>query len=425
MRCAIVGAGIGGLATALSLHAAGIRDVAVYEAAASVKELGVGINLLPHAVRELTELGLQNALAAQAIPTAQLGYYTKRGERIWEEPRGKAAGYHWPQFSIHRGALLRILYEAVCDRMGPQCVQLGHRLRSFWQPTSASAVGRFDVAGRSAPLEVESDLLIGADGVHSTVRDALFPDEGPPKWNGVTMWRGVSESDPFFDGRSMIIAGTFARRIVVYPISPAHHERGRALINWVAELRQSEARQMPPQEWEHRGRLEDVLAHFGGFRFDWLDFPAVARAADVIFQYPMVDRDPLDHWRHGRVTLLGDAAHPMYPVGSNGASQAILDARVLALHLAKQPSVDQALVAYEDDRRPATARVVELNRQVGPEQCMEVVEERAPDGFEKIEDVISHEELVEIAARYKRAAGFDRDALNQRASYSVGEAAKG
>lgn len=419
MQCAIVGGGIGGLAAALSLHAAGLRDLTVFESATAMRELGVGINLLPHAVRELTELGLETVLAEHAIPTAQLSYHTKRGERIWGEARGRAAGYRWPQFSIHRGVLLRLLYEAVCDRLGRDSVRTGHKLVSF-REASQDRVNSVFEAGTATPIEVESDLLIGADGVHSTVRDALVPGEGPPKWNGVTMWRGVSEADPFLDGRSMIIAGTFARRIVVYPISPTHRERGRALINWVAELRQSDAQQMPPQEWEHRGRLEDVLEHFGSYVFDWLDFPAVARAAPEIFQYPMVDRDPLDRWRRGRVTLLGDAAHPMYPVGSNGASQAILDARVLALHLASDAGIDTALDAYEDERRPATARIVELNRQVGPEQCMEIVEERAPDGFEKIEDVISQEELVEIASRYKKVAGFDRDALNSRASFSVG-----
>ncbi len=417
MRCAIAGGGIGGLATALSLHAAGLRDVVVWEATSEIRELGVGINLLPHAVRELTELGLDEALAARGIATAQLSYHTKRGERIWQEPRGRAAGYRWPQYSIHRGALLRVLYEAVCERLGPGRVLTGHRLAAF-RDGSAGVDCRVE-RGAEAALETTCDVLIGADGVHSTVRAALVPGEGPPRWNGVTMWRGVSEAAPFFDGQSMILAGSFARRIVVYPISPTHRARGAALINWVAELRQGEARAMPPQEWEHRGRLEEVLEHFGGFRFEWLDFPAVARAAPAIFQYPMVDRDPLPRWRRGRTTLLGDAAHPMYPVGSNGASQAILDARVLAMHLATRGDVEAALDAYVADRRPATARIVELNRQVGPEQCMEIVEARAPHGFERIEDVISQTELEAIAERYKRAAGFDRDALHARPSYSV------
>ncbi len=412
----IIGGGVGGLCTALSLHAAGFRDFCVYEAATEMRELGVGINLLPHAVRELTELGLGEALATEAIPTGHLIFYSKRGQEIWREARGRDAGYRWPQFSIHRGALLRILYEAVRERLGAEAVKTGHRLVSY-DANPRGIRARFDTRG--GDRAVEGGFLVGADGIHSTVRAALVPDEGPPLWNGVVMWRGVSEALPFLDGRSMVMAGTFARRIVVYPISRAHHERGRALVNWVAEVRTSDARAMPPQEWEHRGRLEDVLEHFGSYRFPWLDFPALARAADAVLQYPMVDRDPLPRWRHGRATLLGDAAHPMYPVGSNGASQAILDARVLAMHLASTADTEAALEAYEGERLPATARVVELNRKVGPEQCMELVEERAPDGFTHIDEVISRAELEGIAARYKEAAGFDRDALNRRASYSV------
>jgi 2-polyprenyl-6-methoxyphenol hydroxylase-like FAD-dependent oxidoreductase len=419
-ECMIAGGGVGGLATALSLHAAGIRNISVFESASSVQELGVGINLLPHAVRELSELGLEAALAEEAIPTAALIFYSKRGQEIWQEPRGQVAGYNWPQFSIHRGTLLRILYEAVVERLGAERVHHGHRLLSFEEASGGSRVrARFETDRGANTKEVDADLLIGADGVHSTVRAQLNPGEGPPKWNGVTMWRGVSEGPAVLDGKSMVMAGTFARRIVVYPISRAHYEQGSARINWVAEVRLEDAREMPPQEWEHRGRLEDVLEHFGGYSFDWLDFPALAKAAPEIFQYPMVDRDPLPAWRRGPVTLLGDAAHPMYPVGSNGASQGILDARILAMHLAQSPDVFGALDAYEDDRRPATGKIVELNRQVGPEQCMEIVEERAPEGFARIEDVISRAELEEIAARYKRAAGFDRETLNGRPSYSV------
>ena len=414
MRIVIVGAGIGGLATALSLHAAGLRDVAVYEAASEIRELGVGINLLPHAVRELTELGVGAEIETAGVATARLAYHTKRGERIWSEARGREAGYRWPQISIHRGVLHRVLYDAVRERLGAECVRTGHR----WvgAPTASNEVASvFERDGRP-PTTVSGDLLVGADGIHSAVRASLVPDEGAPKWNGVTMWRGVSEAPAFLDGRTMILAGSFARRIVVYPIG---RRGGRAWINWVAEQRESSARPMPPQEWEHRGSLDDVLRNFGGFAFAWLDFPALVRAAPTIYQYPMVDRDPLPRWRSGPTTLLGDAAHPMYPVGSNGASQAILDARILAFRLATEANPERALDAYEAERRPATARIVELNREVGPEQCMEIVEQRAPEGFARIEDVVRRDELEAIAARYKRAAGFDRDALNERASYSV------
>lgn len=400
MKVAIAGGGIGGMTLALSLHAAGITDVDIYEASPAIKELGVGINVLPHATRELTELGLLDALEATGIPTAELAYYTKRGQRIWSEPRGVAAGYRWPQFSIHRGELLGLLHRAVVQRLGPDRIHTGHRVGPEFVKTHGA------------------DLLVGCDGVHSVVRAAFYPNEGPPKWNGITMWRAVTEGDPFLGGRTMIMAGYFARRVVVYPISRRHEQQGKALINWVAEFRNSDAT-MPPQDWEHTARLEDVLAPFADYRFDFLDVPALIRAADTIYQYPMVDRDPLPTWNFGRVTLLGDAAHPMYPVGSNGASQAIIDARVLARELALQPTIEQAVEAYDAQRRPATAAIVLANRKVGPEQCMEIVEQRAPDGFERLEDVISQAELEEISASYKRTAGFDPKLLNERPSLSV------
>lgn len=417
MGILIAGGGIGGLCAALSLHAAGVDTLDVFESATEATELGVGINLLPHAVRELTELGLAAELEAVAIPTAELVYYNKHGQRIWGEPRGRAAGYQWPQYSIHRGQLLGILYRAVCERLGPARVHFGHRLTRF-EAERGGVWAEFAAPGGSA-LRARGELLVGADGIHSVVRRNLYPDEGPPCWNGVTMWRGVTEGDPFLGGRTMFMAGTFARRVVIYPISRAHERQGRALINWVAEHRTDAERPMPPQEWDHAGRLEDILEIFSGFRFEWIDVPATVSAAEQIFQYPMVDRDPLPRWTFGPVTLLGDAAHPMYPVGSNGASQAILDARVLARELVLASDAAAGLAAYEAARRPATSKIVLLNREVGPEQCMEIVDQRAPHGFERIEDVISRAELEEIAARYKQTAGFDRDELNARPSLSV------
>jgi 2-polyprenyl-6-methoxyphenol hydroxylase-like FAD-dependent oxidoreductase len=233
------------------------------------------------------------------------------------------------------------------------------------------------------------------------------------------MWRGVTIGEPFLSGRTMIIAGYFGRRIVVYPISKRYEDQGRALINWVAEFKIAADQPMPRQDWNHTTRLDDVLEPLASYVFDFLDVPALIRSAEGIYQYPMVDRDPLPTWDFGRVTLLGDAAHPMYPVGANGASQAILDARVLARELALQPSIEAAVAAYDAARRPATAAIVQANRQAGPERCLEIVEERAPDGFTNLDDVISLQELEEIARAYKRTAGFDPEILNSRPSLSV------
>ncbi len=408
------------MSLALSLVDAGITDVEVCESASDIRELGVGINVLPHAARELTELGLLDALDAVAIPTAELAYYSKHGQRIWVEPRGLAAGYRWPQFSIHRGELLGLLHRALVERLGPERVHTGHHLQRFG---SSAAHGTWAEFGTSAsggdPARLEGDLLVGCDGVHSVVRRTFFPDEGPPKWNGITMWRGVTEGAPFLSGRTMIMAGSFQRRVVVYPISRRLEREGRALINWVAEQKTAADQPMPRQDWEYRATVDEAIAPFRSFTFDFLDVPAMIRRAEAVFRYPMVDRDPLPTWNFGRVTLLGDAAHPMYPVGSNGASQAIIDARVLARELALQPTVEAAVAAYDESRRPATAAVVLANRQVGPEQCMEIVEARAPDGFTDLDAIISPQELAELSNSYKRKAGFDPSTLNERPSLSV------
>lgn len=420
MKIAIVGGGIGGMALALALIDAGIRDVDIYESASAVKELGVGINVLPHAVRELTELALLDDLSGVGIPTAEWVLYSKHGQRIWGEPRGVAAGYHWPQFSIHRGELLGALHRAVLDRLGADRVHTGHHLLRFGQNAGAAVWGDFvDRVTGNPVAHVEADVLVGCDGIHSVVRQALYPQEGPPKWNGVTLWRGVTEGQPFLAGRTMIAAGYPGRNVVIYPISKRHEDQGRAWINWVASVKTAEGRPMPAQDWQHTVDRVQVLAAFDAFRFDFLDVPALIRNAEAVYQYPMVDRDPLPTWDFGRVTLLGDAAHPMYPTGANGASQAILDARVLARELASQPSIEAAVAAYDAQRRPATGAVVEANRHGGPMRPLALVEQRAPNGFTKLEDVISPHELAQIAEAYKQTAGFDAQMLNHRPSLSV------
>lgn len=412
MRILVVGGGIGGLSLALSLHAAGLEDVEVLEAAPALQELGVGINVLPHAVSELTELGLAEELSTAGLATGELAMFNKHGQRIWAEPRGLAAGYRWPEYSIHRGRLLGILHRAFVARLGAARLHVGAGVERYSQ--DAGSVTAIAGDGR----RWHGDLLVGADGVHSAVRAQLYPDEGAPLWNGITMWRAVAPAQPFLTGASMAIAGYFGMRAVVYPITPRTTD-GTALINLVLEATTAAGRPMPRQDWNHRVDSEEVRRSFGSMRFDWLDLVALMDGVEHWWQYPMVDRDPLPSWSDGRVTLLGDAAHPMYPVGANGASQAILDARTLARTLALEPLVRAALTAYEGVRRPATAAVVLANRQVGAEKCMELAEQPAPDGFHRIEDVFTPGELEQLSAAYKRTAGFDPVALNERASLSV------
>jgi 2-polyprenyl-6-methoxyphenol hydroxylase-like FAD-dependent oxidoreductase len=408
MAVLIIGAGIAGLTTALSLHQIGV-ECRVFESVGTIEPLGVGINTLPHAVRELTELGLAEQLAATAVPTAELAYYSQRGQLIWSEPRGLAAGYNWPQFSIHRGELQMILLAAARERLGTERIVAGHHLAG-WEATEAGVRACFINRRSGARLgEATGELLIAADGIHSAVRDTLFPNEGPPLWNGSILWRGVSRTKPFLTGRSMIMAGHEFQKFVCYPISCRE-----PLINWVAERKLRPDHQWRREDWNRVGNVDEFLPHFENWRFDWLDVPDLIRAAGRCYEYPMVDRDPLEQWTFGRVTLLGDAAHPMYPIGSNGASQAILDARVLTREIHAHGTTEAALHAYEAERRPATAAIVLANRKNGPEQVMQTVQQRAPNGFARIEDVLSAAELEEAAAGYKRIAGFNKDALNIR-----------
>jgi len=420
VKVAIIGGGIGGMSLALSLAAAGLDDVDVYESAPAIRELGVGINVLPHAIRELTELGLLDRLSAVGIRTAEFSYFSRLGQWIWGEPLGMDAGYRWPQFSIHRGQLLAVLYRAVADRLGADRIHTGHHLVRFGQNRGGAVSGDFVNRATDETVDrIEADLLVGCDGIHSIVRRVLYPEEGPPKWNGVTMWRGITAGRPFLSGRTMINAGSTRQRIVVYPISSVEEAQGNALINWVATLRVAATGDMPDQDWTHVAQREEVLGAFASFVFDFLDVPSLIRGAEVIYRYPMVDRDPLPSWDFGRVTLLGDAAHPMHPVGGNGASQAIIDARVLARELVLHPSIEAAVAAYDNQRRAATAALVQLNRRAGPHRCQDLVEERAPEGFSELSDVVTQQELEEIAEEYKRVAGFETEKLNNRPSLSV------
>jgi 2-polyprenyl-6-methoxyphenol hydroxylase-like FAD-dependent oxidoreductase len=413
MTVLVAGGGIGGLTVALSLHQIGV-PVRVFESVTELKPVGVGINVLPHACRELIELGLLDRLERTTVRTCELAYFSKRGKPIWSEPRGLDAGYNWPQFSIHRGVLLALLLEAARERIGDDNILTGHHLAD-WQDTDNGIRARFVDRSGATVGEHEGSLLIGADGIHSSVRAKLHPQEGAPIWNGRILWRGITDGEAFLSGRTMIMAGHETLKFVCYPIDSAASARGHPVINWIAE------RLLPPdyrwrrEDYNRPGRTEEFLPYFEDWRFDWLDVPGLIRNARYCYEYPLVDRDPLDRWTFGRVTLMGDAAHPMYPIGSNGASQAILDARVLAREILLKGETTEALVAYEAERRPATTQLVLLNRGNGPEQVMQLVEERAPDGYDAVTDVLSKQELEEIAANYKRVAGFQVEALNAKA----------
>lgn len=413
MKVIIIGGGIGGLATALMLHARGI-DCEIYEQSDAVRELGVGINTLPHAIRELAELGLLDRLDAVAVRTYELFYTNRFGQEIWREPRGTDAGYEYPQFSVHRGRLQAVIYDAVRSRLGESRIHTGHRLGAFTQDDAGVTAYFFDRNG-SHRATARGDVLVGADGIHSAVREALYPNEGPARWNGSMLWRGAIDWPQFLTGRSMVIAGGMAAKLVIYPIAEGSRPNHR-LTNWAVLVKIAEPGVPPRKEdWSRLGRLEELMPHVQRFRIPYVDAKALIEASTEFWEYPLCDRDPLPHWSHGRVTLLGDAAHPMYPVGSNGASQAILDARCLADRVVGAEHPWHALWTYEQERLPMTAQVVRMNRKGGPEGVIDAVEERAPDGFSNVDDVLPFEQRKAIVRGYASTAGFAREQVNKAA----------
>lgn len=403
----IVGGGIGGLTLGLELHRRSI-PCRIFETAPQIKPIGVGINLLPHATLVLGGLGLEPALARAAVETVEAAFFNRFGQLIYREPLGRRAGYDSPQFSIHRGDLQAILIDAVKERIGADRLHLGWQCTAFTQDASS-----VHVQFKDRPSE-RGALLVGCDGIHSVVRKQLYPQEGEPRYSGVNMWRGVTRWQSVLSGATMLRAGWLKTgKLVHYPIRDNIDAQGRQLVNWLWEI---ETPRYKRWDWNRKASVEDFIAHAEDWRFDWLDVPAFFRAAEVVLEYPMVDKDPLAAWSFGRVTLLGDAAHPMVPRGSNGAGQAILDAAELGSCLAEQADPQAALKAYEARRLEPTANVVLENRRNPPDAILREVFERTRDKpFRRIEEVISETELVALSEGYKRVAGYDRRTLSEAA----------
>ena len=405
MKVIIVGAGIGGLTAALALHRAGI-EVEVFEQARELAELGVGINMLPHATRELAALGLLPALDCVGIRTSDLIYMNRVGQIIWREPRGLSAGHKTPQFSIHRGKLHGLLVRAATERLGRNRINTGCRLKGF-DERRGRVVAHFHHQIARDTISVAGDALVGCDGIHSAVRSILYPDEGPPIWSGIMLWRGTADWPVYADGKTMVIAGGNAAKFVFYPIDVSDTAT-RRLTNWAVMARIATGNGAPPtsQDWCRSGHLGEPLHFVRRFRLDFIDPVAMIEESTTFFEIPNCDRDPLPRWSFGRTTLLGDAAHPLYPVGSNGANQAVLDARSLTHHLSSCDSVVDALAAYDAERRPLTSQIVLSNRKGGPEGIIDIVESRAPEGFDDIEAVASYAERQAIVQGYARMAGY-------------------
>jgi 2-polyprenyl-6-methoxyphenol hydroxylase-like FAD-dependent oxidoreductase len=410
VRIAVVGGGVAGLGLALALHQRGL-DCQVFEAVPEVRELGVGITLLPHAMRELAALGVQAELEAAGIENLESVFFNRFGQFIYREARGRHAGYALPEVGIHRGRLHRILFDAAVQRLGPARIHTDHRCTGVTQTETQATLSFVDAAGASRP-PVVADVVVACDGVHSAIRRQFYPDE-KMAFAGINTWRGVTRHPPILSGKSYLRVGSIKTgKMVIYPIVDNIDGSGLQLINWMAEIEGDSASM---NDWNQRGRVDDFLPLYAGWKFDWLDVPALIRNADQILEYPMVDKDPVGQWTFGRVTLMGDAAHPMYPRGSNGAAQGLVDARTLADQLQQESAPMDALRAYEDLRREATAQVVRTNRSTPPDVINIRVDELSGDKpFRNIDDLISQAELREMSERYKRIAGFSLDALARR-----------
>lgn len=399
------------MVTAISLRKAGF-DPFVFESVEEVRPLGVGINLLPHAVRVLTNLGLQEELGKIAVETKELVYANRFGQFFWEEPRGKFAGYKWPQYSIHRGEFQYLLWRIAEQILGKDRIFSGYHAVGFEQDESSVRVRFLDRKNGDREVDIIGDILVGADGIHSQIRKLLYPAEGGVVFSGQVLYRGTSKIKPYLSEASMAMIGSMKQKMVVYPIGPKLDEDGNQLINWVANLRESDGAQLTVRDWNRQVGKEKLLELYSDWTFDWLDVKELIATSESIYEFPMSDRDPLDRWSFGRVTLLGDAAHPMYPIGSNGASQAILDAEALTDALLMDQQVISALAQYDQVRVPATAQVVRQNREKGPDFIMDLMEDRFPNGFSPSE--IPQQELADIMEGYKRIAGFDRESLNKK-----------
>ena len=407
----VAGGGIGGLATALTLQQIGVPCV-VYEAVREMRPLGVGINLQPNAVRELYDLGIGEAeLGAIGMPAEEWALVGLNGHDIYAEPRGLLAGYRWPQYAIHRGKLHMLLYDTFRRRAGADAVRLGCRVTGYRKTADGGVTALVEHAGGHSS-EAHGRLLIGADGIHSAVRAQMHPQQPPIHWGGAIMWRGATWGRPIRTGASFVGLGTHRHRIVFYPISPPDPQTGLSLINWIAEITVENAEGWSHGGWFRQVDVSDFIDQFKDWRWDWLDVPALIRGAEAVFENPMIDRDPVPTWRDGPVALLGDAAHAMYPTGSNGASQAIVDARVLGACLVQHGAGPGALAAYDARLCGPISQLILRNRGAGPFGLLNLVDERCGGAFDDIDEVVSAEERTAFMAGYKAAAGFAVEQLN-------------
>lgn len=408
----IAGGGLVGLTLALALHEKGIKS-RIFETVPDIQPLGVGINLLPHSVQNLEKLGLLEDLEKVAIKTSSLSFYTEDGKVIWQEPRGLEAGYDVPQLSIHRGDFHMILLKHVKERLGEDALSTDHKFDHFEQDENGVTAFFTDHTGTTQKRSATADFLVGADGINSRLRRIFYPDEGPPHYSGQMLWRGVTEMEPYLDGRSMFMAGHNDLKLVAYPIRAESMARGKSYINWIAERRMPSDMNANQANWNQTGLLEEFKSDFENWDLGWLDIQKLFENALSIHKFPMIDRNPIPKWSFDRVTLMGDAAHAMYPNGSNGVSQGVLDAMTFADLISENSDIPTVLQSYEDARRMPTTHISLANRETGPEKVMQMVKDQCKGHCKEKHTCVDQDILEEVATAYKKLAGFHKDTLNK------------
>lgn len=418
----IAGGGIGGLSMALTLEQIGVPCV-IFESVAELRPLGVGINLQPNAVRELYDMGIgADDLDTVGVPAKEWALVGLNGNDIYSEPRGELAGYNWPQYAVHRGEFHMLLYRKFIERAGADAVRLGCQVTGYEHNADGSVTAIIRRTDGSESRETGT-ILIGADGIHSNIRAQMHPDQPPIHWGGAVMWRGTTRAKPSRTGSSFLGLGTHKHRMVIYPISHPDPETGEALINWIAEVTYDDPSARENTGWFRQVQIDDFVHHFDGWTYDWLDVPALIKGATVAYENPMIDRDPVSTWRDGNVVLMGDAAHAMYPTGSNGASQAVIDARTMGAAMLEHGVTEKALISYDDTLCGPVSELILRNRGAGPFGLLNMVDDRCGGEFENIDDIIPAAERAEFMAKYKAAAGFAIEKLNN-APRTIADGAK-
>ena len=400
---AIIGAGPGGLMTALRLHQQGFRP-RIYEAVTELQPLGVGIDIKVYGTKELDELGLLEEFRAISVDAQESLFFNNHGQEIYAELCGVHMGYLHEQRFVHRGYFQLFLYAKVLERLGADSVVLGARTTGYSQEGDGVTLSLQHADGSTS--QAHADVVIAADGIKSAVRRQMHPASADPKYSGITMWRGTTLMEPFKTGGTILhIGDPRTSSMIVYPIADNFEGTGLTLVNWVVEATRDET----AEDWNQRGTVDEVLPYYDNCKLGFLDVQEMLRNAREVYLFPLIDHDPLDWWTDGRVTLLGDAAHAMYPRGGNGACQALVDTRVVAEKLATIPDPGVALKAYEDERREGVNRIVLANRGEGYEVIRRMVAERTNgERFTDIEQVLPLAEADEIFSRYHKLVGQPR-----------------